>query len=103
MNDNWDFLISEFRRLGGIADNVCQREGKYGRGIFPINSSLPARIFTPSQLLVKKEDIYLEENKLRIKKIRNIIRKLEIFLIFIKITFHGDLGAKSKQNCLRED
>ena len=29
MDDAWEFLLSEFRRLGGIADNVCQKEGKY--------------------------------------------------------------------------
>ena len=49
MDENWDFLLSEFRRLGGIADNVCQNEGEYGRGIFSIDSSLKARIFTPSK------------------------------------------------------
>ncbi len=27
MDNNWDFLISEFRRLGGIADNERQKEG----------------------------------------------------------------------------
>jgi hypothetical protein len=48
MEHNWDFLLSEFRRLGGIADNVCQKEGENGRGIFSINPSLKARIFTPS-------------------------------------------------------
>ena len=60
MKDNWNFLIFEFRRLGGIADNVCQKEGKYGRGIFPVDPNLKARIFTPSKLLVKTDDIYLE-------------------------------------------
>ena len=44
MEDNWDFLLSEFRRLGGIADNVCQKEGDYRRGIFSVNPSLRARI-----------------------------------------------------------
>ena len=67
MDENWYFLLSEFRRLGGIADNVCQKEGEYGRGIFSVNPSMRARIFTPSKLLVKKDDIYLEDNKLRIK------------------------------------
>ena len=71
MSDSWDFLLSEFRRLGGIAENICQKEGKYGRGIFPVNPNLKAKIFTPSKLLVKKDDIYLEDNKLRIKKDRN--------------------------------
>ena len=68
MGDSWDFLLSEFRRLGGIADNICLKEGEYGRGIFSVNPNLKARIFTPSKLLVKKNDIYLEDNKLRIKK-----------------------------------
>ena len=44
MNDSWDFLISEFRRLGGIADNICQKEGEYGRGIFPVNPNLKAKV-----------------------------------------------------------
>ena len=50
MKDNWEFLLSEFRRLGGIAENVCQKEGDYGRGIFPVNPNLKARIFIPSKL-----------------------------------------------------
>ena len=58
MKDNWDCLIFEFRRLGGIADNVFQKEGKYGRGIFPVDPNLKARIFTPSKLLVNKDDIF---------------------------------------------
>ena len=53
MGDSWDFLLSEFRRLGGIADNICLKEGEYGRGIFSVNPNLKARIFTPSKLLVK--------------------------------------------------
>ena len=67
MGETWDFLLSEFRRFGGIADNVIQKKGKYGRGIFSINPSQKARIFTPKKLLIKKEDIFLENNKLRIK------------------------------------
>ena len=90
MNDNWDFLLSEFRRLGGIADNICQKGGKYGRGIFPVNVDLPARIFTPSELLVKKDDIYLIDNKLRIKKDKYYNQEIRNFLISIKIIFLGD-------------
>ena len=103
MNDKWNFLLSEFRRLGGIADNVCQREGKYGRGIFPVNTSLPSRILTPPQLLYKKDDIYLEDNQLRIKKNKKYSKEVIDFLIFIKITFHGDLEVKKQQNFLRKD
>ena len=40
MEENCDFLLSEFRKLGGIADNVFQKEGEYGRGIFSIDSMI---------------------------------------------------------------
>ena len=68
MDDKWDFLLSEFRRLGGVAENVCQKEGEYGRGIFPENPNLRSRIFTPTKLMIKMEDIYIDCNQLEIKK-----------------------------------
>ena len=94
MDDNWDFLLSEFRRLGGIADNVCQKEGEYGRGIFSVNPSLKARIFTPSKLLVKKDDIYLKDNKLRIKKDKEYNQEIRNFFNFYQDNFSWGSGGK---------
>ncbi len=94
MDDNWDFLLSEFRRLGGIADNVCQKEGEYGRGIFSVDPSLKARIFTPSKLLVKKDDIYLEDNKLRIKKDKEYNQEIRDFFTFYQDNFSWGSGGK---------
>ncbi len=94
MDDNWNFLLSEFRRLGGIADNICQKEGEYGRGIFPINPSLRARIFTPSKLLVKKDDIYLKDNKLRIKKDKEYSQEIRNFFNFYQDNFSWGSGGK---------
>ena len=94
MDDNWTFLLSEFRRLGGIADNVCQKEGEYGRGIFSVNPSLKARIFTPSKLLVKKDDIYLEDNKLRIKKDKEYSQEIRNFFNFYQDNFSWGSGGK---------
>ncbi len=96
MDDKWDFLLSEFRKLGGIADNVCQKEGKYGRGIFSVNPKLRARIFTPSKLMVKKEDIYLEDNKLRIKENKKYSNELRNFFNFYQDNFSWGSGGKEK-------
>jgi len=96
MDDKWDFLLSEFRKLGGIADNVCQKEGKYGRGIFSVNPKLRKRIFTPSKLMVKKEDIYLEDNKLRIKENRKYSNELRNFFNFYQDNFSWGSGGKEK-------
>ena len=94
MDANWNFLLSEFRRLGGIADNVCLKEGEYGRGIFSVNPSLKARIFTPSKLLVKKDDIYLEDNKLRIKKDKEYNQEIRNFFNFYQDNFSWGSGGK---------
>ena len=94
MDDKWDFLLAEFRRLGGIADNVCQKQGKYGRGIFSVNPSLKARIFTPSKLLIKKDDIYLENNKLRIKKDKEYNQEIRNFFNFYQDNFSWGSGGK---------
>ena len=68
VNEKWDILISKFRNLGGVADNICQRDGSKGRGIFPVNEGLKSKIFTPSNLIIKKDDIFLDNGNVRIKE-----------------------------------
>ena len=94
MDDKWEFLLSEFRRLGGRADNVCQKGGDYGRGIFSVDSNLKARIFTPSKLLIKKDDIFLEDNKLRIKKDKEYNQEIRNFFNFYQDNFSWGSGGK---------
>ena len=94
MHESWDILLSEFRRLGGIADNICQKEGKYGRGIFPKNPNLRARIFTPSKLLIRKDDIYLKDNKLRIKKDKEYNQDIRNFFNFYQDKFSWGYGGR---------
>jgi len=94
MSEKWDCLLSEFRRLGGIADNVCQKEGEYGRGIFSCNPTMRTRIFTPSKLLVKKYDIDLEDNKLRIKKDNDYNQETRDFFNLYQDNFSWGSGGK---------
>ncbi len=94
MGEHWDFLLSEFRRLGGIADNVIQKEGEYGRGIFCIDPSLTARIVTPTNLLIKKDDIYMKNNQLRIKKDKEYNQEIRNFFNFYQDNFSWGSGGK---------
>ena len=94
MEETWDFLLYEFRRLGGIADNVIQKDGECGRGIFSVDPSLKARIFTPTKLLVKKDDIFLENNKLRIKKDKEYDQEIRNFFNFYQDNFSWGSGGK---------
>jgi len=45
-------LLSRFRALGGIADNVGIRKCEHGYGLFAVNPSQPVRLVTPVQLLI---------------------------------------------------
>ena len=94
MDDKWNFLLYAFRKLGGVADNVCQKEGEYGRGIFSVNPTLRAKILTPSKLLIKKADIYLDDNKLRIKKDKSYNQEIREFFNFYQDNFSWGSGGK---------
>ena len=96
MKDNWDFLLSKFRQLGGVADNICQKEGENGRGIFSVNPSLPSRILTPTKLLIKTDDIYLDNNKLRIKKDKEYDQEIRTFFNFYQDNFSWESGGKEQ-------
>lgn len=45
-------LLSRFRALGGIADNVGIRKCEHGYGLFSVNPSQPVLLVTPVQLLI---------------------------------------------------
>tara|TARA_B100001250_G_scaffold378449_1_gene368290 strand:- start:1302 stop:2294 length:993 start_codon:yes stop_codon:yes gene_type:complete len=94
MNKEWDFLLCKFRSLGGIAENVCQQEGKLGRGIFSINPNLRSRIFTPSQLMIKQKDICLEDNHLRIKKDKDYSHEIRNFFNYYQDNFSWGRGGE---------
>ncbi|HTK78972.1 MAG TPA: hypothetical protein VL286_00895, partial [Rhizomicrobium sp.] len=62
----WDDMLAEFRALGGTADNVRLGQGRFGRGLFPCDPSLPVRIRIPDNLLVDWRHVEFEDNTFRI-------------------------------------
>ena len=87
------FLISEFRRLGGIADNVIQRR-RIWKGYFLL-IKVAISIFTPSKLLVKKNDICIEGDRLRIKKDKEYNLEIRDFFNFYQDNFSWGSSGKT--------
>ena len=58
----WDSFIRSFQELGGVFQNVCLQEGDLGRGIFPVDPSLPTKIFTPKSLLLNRDKIEIQKD-----------------------------------------
>jgi len=95
MDKNWDILLKKFRSLGGVVDNICQIEGKNGRGLFPLKPDLKSRIFVPKHLLIKRKDVYLHKSGfMRIKSKTGYSSKLVSFFHFYQDNFSWGGGGK---------
>ena len=56
----WSQMLDEFRALGGKAENVEQRRGRYGNGLFPVDPEQSIHITVPEHLLIDSEHLVLE-------------------------------------------
>lgn len=63
MMNEWERITNQFRALGGIVDNIELREGKYGRGLFPVNPKMPVKIAIPDSLLLTPSWLRADDNK----------------------------------------
>ena len=67
----WDQLLNEFRSFGGIAENVIQRQGQFGLGLFPIEPGQRSELRVPQHLLVPVKQIVLLDGELRLKNTKS--------------------------------
>ena len=56
---DWQTFLEEFRNFGGRAENVIQRDGPLGLGLFPIDPSQPVELMVPKPLLVPAGNVEL--------------------------------------------
>lgn len=91
----WDDMIEEFRRLGGTADNIVQRVGTRGRGIFPIDNTRPIRLHVPENLLIPQEDIEFVDDKLKIRESSSTGAAERDFVERYENTFSWGCGGRS--------
>ena len=63
----WNDLVEGFRFFGGTADNLVQRKGALGLGLFPIDASQPVELRVPEHLLVATDNIDLLDGAIVLK------------------------------------
>ena len=64
---DWNSFLDEYRSFGGTADNVIQRKGPFGLGLFPIDPSLPIKLEAPDHLLIPTNNLELKDGGIRLK------------------------------------
>ncbi len=96
MKDKWDFLLFNFRKLGGNIDNIQQKEGKRGRGLFSIDPRKESQLFIPSFLMIETNNIICVKKKLFLKKNNSYKREVINFIEFYLNDFSFDNYTKNK-------
>lgn len=94
----WHAFLDEFRSFGGRAENVTQRKGKFGMGIFPIDPSKPVDLFVPSAQLVETDNTELRDGTIAIKDDQNFPQGYSDW--FDKYQQVYSWGAEGKENIL---
>ena len=94
----WHAFLDEFRSFGGRAENVTQRKGKFGMGIFPIDPSKPVDLFVPSALLVETDNTELRDGTIAIKDDQNFPQGYSDW--FDRYQESYSWGAEGKENIL---
>lgn len=99
--DLWADMLEEFRSLGGVAENICLREGRYGRGLFPSNPFKPYKINIPPSLLVDVKDVRFEGNTFGIASGAHIGAKERSFLESYQREFAWGVARNATEDVLQ--
>src|SRR5580692_10196088 len=76
----WEEMLAEFRALGGKADNICLRNGRFGRGLFAVDPSRPVTIRVPDNLLIGIDEVRFENGAFRLAPEADIGARQRAFL-----------------------
>lgn len=77
---DWYDILSSFRAVGGIADNVILRVENGRRGLFPIIPDQPFRLFVPDAVLVDSDQFELADSQLVLAQTADVLPEIRTFI-----------------------
>ena len=95
MRLSWDETLDAFRQLGGIADNVVLGSGTRGRGLFPLDNTMPVRLHVPDNLLVPALDVEFVAGRLTVRDTSNVGRAERAFFEEYQNSFSWGGGGRA--------
>lgn len=96
----WEEMLAEFRALGGVAENVCLKEGCYGRGLFPVDSSKPVKVHIPASLLLDHKCVEFRHGAFGVATGAPIGARERAFLENYEREFSWPMGRSEIENVL---
>ena len=98
--DIWEEMLTEFRALGGTAENICLKEGCYGRGLFPVAPSKPVKVLIPDSLLLDYEYVEFRHGVFKIAAEAPIGARERAFLENYECEFSWPAGRSEIESLL---
>lgn len=92
----WEAMLTELRALGGTADNICLRDGPFGRGLFPIDPARPVTIHIPEKLLIGVDEVRFENGAFRVAPDAKIGTRERAFLEAYQADFSWGGGGRAE-------
>tara|TARA_Y100001968_G_C19405582_1_gene743448 strand:- start:691 stop:1698 length:1008 start_codon:yes stop_codon:yes gene_type:complete len=89
---SFDQVVNWLINLGGLANNICQKETFSGQGIFPVNELQPSIIYIPEKLQIQVKDLYFQDGKIFINQRE---RYQENYALFFE-SYLNDFELKSQ-------
>jgi hypothetical protein len=83
----WNFMLDAFRSHGGVADNLVQKSGPLGRGLFPVDPGKPIHLLVPENLLVPVSDVEFVNGRLTVKDTARLGKGERIFFDNVQEAF----------------
>ena len=80
LDNDFQSLIEHFVSLGGVAENIRLSTGELGRGIFPIDPSRRAKIMTPTNLLISRNQVGIRHDEIYVKDSSQLSSKEKKFI-----------------------
>jgi hypothetical protein len=102
VDDLWNDMLTEFRALGGVAENIRMGHGPFGRGLFPIDPKKPVSISIPETLLVSLKDIYFEGDVFRVHSRSPVSARGQAFLAQYEQDFAWGVARHEVEQFLSE-
>ena len=96
---DWHAFLDEFRAFGGKAENVMQRKGAFGLGLFPIDPSKQVELHVPDELLVPEEQLSITDGDLTVSDSSSLPEGYADW--FARYQSNYSWGAEAKENILK--
>lgn len=77
---DWYDILSSFRAVGGIADNIVLRVENGRRGLFPIIPDQPFKLFIPDAVLVNTDQFELKDTQLVVAVAADVSPEVRAFI-----------------------